>query len=212
MGIARILSPSAGANLSAITATENDVLSTKVIVGKDGKPLTGKIPVINGGNNLLATAISKDASNLILTPPSGNYFNGGGVYADIASVLAQTGAKRHASGSYTIDGSSAPSYEYNVSDGGSVSLVYASAGFLSGIPFAVGHWAVNAKFSTGEYTFYQQHTESSGFTYYYSYSGGGSSGFYYQRPYMLKTNGPMTDLILPGKYNPITVTWSVWEQ
>lgn len=90
--------PSGGADVSPTTATKNDVLETKVIIGPDGYPITGAIPVIGSTVSLEASAISSDGSNIHLTAPVGNYFSGGKVKKSFASILSAQGASEYCVG------------------------------------------------------------------------------------------------------------------
>ena len=85
--------PSAGSDVSVVTATAGDVLSGKVIVGPDGNPITGTIPSVNGAT------ITPGVSSQIAVP-AGRYTTGAVTVAAIPNTYSKivTGTTRNSNG------------------------------------------------------------------------------------------------------------------
>jgi hypothetical protein len=92
----KILSIETGADVSVVTATAPDVLIGKIIVDKNGKPLTGSMP----NNNAAGKTLTIDDNSY--TIPKG-YHNGKGVVShNIENLGSQNGTISTKAGKYTI--------------------------------------------------------------------------------------------------------------
>lgn len=83
MADAILIKGGGGDDLSVVTATSDDVLEGKVIVDKNGDPLTGKIPVV--GDQWLAVKSASWGGNLDVVPTRG-YYDGSASHAVVPAA------------------------------------------------------------------------------------------------------------------------------
>lgn len=65
------------ADLDVVTATAENVEAGKVIVGPDGEPITGVLPVYNAGQQALSSGMNTGANHYFMNIPYGSYKKGG---------------------------------------------------------------------------------------------------------------------------------------